>query len=131
MGGLLGWGKTRCSSVIIFEKNEYYIGEWANVRIICDNSACKKDVRAFKLKLIREIFARTNMNSTGVVTKQSTEICSIKVPGCKANEKIDRVFQIQIPSIDLKPVMTKFVPLTQEDTILLNSFTCSVSAKLF
>ena len=128
---MLGWGKTKSSSVIIFEKNEYYIGEWANVRIICDNSACKKDVRAFKFKLIREIFARSNLNSTGVTMKQSIEICSIKVPGCKANEKIDKLFKIQIPIADLNPVMTKFVPLTQEDGLILNSFTCTVSAKLF
>jgi len=86
VGGLLGWGKTKSISTIIFDKNEFYIGEWANVRIICDNTSCKKDVRAFKFKLMREIFARSNLNSTGVVMRQSIEISSVKVAGCKSGE---------------------------------------------
>ena len=113
VGGLLGWGKTKSISAIIFDKNEFYTGECANVRIVCDNTTCKKDVRAFKFKLIREIFARSNLDSTGVVMRQSIEISAIKVAGCKAGEMIDRTFQIQIPVTDLKPEMTKFVPLSQ------------------
>ena len=45
--------------------------------------------------------------------RQSIEISAIKVVGCKAGEKIDKVLQIQIPVADLNPVMTKFVPLSE------------------
>ena len=112
VGGFLAWGKTKSISTIMFDKNEFYPGEWANVRIICDNTLCKKDVRAFKFKLLREIYARSNLDITGVVMRQSIEISAIKVAGCKAGEKIDKVFRIQIPVADLNPVMTKFVPLS-------------------
>ena len=53
VGGFLGMGTSICNSQIIFEKSQYYLGEHARVRIICDNTACEKDVRTFKFKLMR------------------------------------------------------------------------------
>jgi len=44
VGGFLKYGRTQCSTEITFEKNEFYVGETANVRVICDNTACKKNV---------------------------------------------------------------------------------------
>lgn len=87
----MGWGQTKSTSEIVFEKNEYYIGEQANVRIICNNTSCKKDVRAFKFKLFRVIVARERLNG-GAQTKKGIMISAIKMPGCKAGDKIDRVF---------------------------------------
>lgn len=97
MGGLLGWGKTKSSSQIIFDKNEFYIGEWANVRVICDNVTCKKDVRAFKFKLIRCVYARSSFTLAGSKSQHTVEVSGLKVNGCKAGEKVDKIFQIQIP----------------------------------
>ena len=51
VGGLLGFGSTEFTATIIFPKNEFYIGEKLIVRIMCDNTHCYKDVRAFKVKL--------------------------------------------------------------------------------
>jgi len=54
IGGFIGFGTSECISEIIFDRNEYYIGETARVKIICDNSNCHKAVRGFKFKLHRK-----------------------------------------------------------------------------
>ena len=51
--------------------------------------------------------------------------------GCKAGEKINKLFKIQIPKIDFKPYFSKYVPVSQDEMLLLKTFSCSVSAKLF
>ena len=38
IGGFLGLGSTDSKSTIFFDKNEYYLGETAKVRVVCDNS---------------------------------------------------------------------------------------------
>ena len=48
-------GKTESRSTIELEKDVYSIGETIRVKVNCDNSACKKPVEAFKLKLLRNI----------------------------------------------------------------------------
>ena len=48
-------GKTESRSNIELERDVYSIGEKIRVKINCDNSACKKPVDAFKLKLLRNI----------------------------------------------------------------------------
>ena len=48
-------GTTECISEIVFDRNEYYVGETARVRIMCDNSKCGKAVRGFKFKLQRKL----------------------------------------------------------------------------
>jgi hypothetical protein len=45
--------------MMIFGKNEFYVDEQAQVRIICVNTKCAKDVKSFKMKLIRQFKART------------------------------------------------------------------------
>lgn len=47
-------GKSESTTEIIFEKNEFYPGEKAKVRIICNNSNCSKKVKSFKFKIHRE-----------------------------------------------------------------------------
>ena len=53
VGGFIGMGTTICNTQIFFEKSQYYLGEMASVRIVCDNSACEKDIKNFKFKLLR------------------------------------------------------------------------------
>lgn len=130
VGGLLGWGKSRASSEIIFERNEYFIGEIAKVRIICDNSKCSKNVKSFKFKLKRFYMGRERV-SGGAQTKDDQTIASIKMAGCKAGEKIDRFFEIQLPVNDFKPFSSKYSPVREEENFLHLNFTPSVNAKLF
>lgn len=40
-------------SQVFFDKNQYYLGETARVRIITDNTLCDKDIKNFKFKLVR------------------------------------------------------------------------------
>ena len=53
VGGIFGMGQSECKSTIVFEKNEYYLGEKARVKVIIDNSNCGKDIKALKFKLHR------------------------------------------------------------------------------
>jgi len=38
VGGFLGMGTTKCVSEIFFDRNEYHLGDTAQVKIICDNT---------------------------------------------------------------------------------------------
>ena len=55
VGGMFGIGSANCVTEIIVTQNEYYMGETAQVKIICDNSKCGKAVKSFKLKLVSKI----------------------------------------------------------------------------
>ena len=98
VGGFMGISATKCVSEIIFEKNEYYLGEQAKVKIICDNSACDKDVKSFKFKLHR--YYRGDTSETWVSTSASMYLSRRKETGCKAFEKVERDFLIDIPVFD-------------------------------
>ena len=60
VGGFLGMGTSECESEIIFEKNEYYLGEVAKVKVIIDNSNCSKSVRYIEFKLHGDYSLRDN-----------------------------------------------------------------------
>ena len=53
-------GTTECKSEMVFEKNEFYLGEKAKVRVTVDNTECKKDVRGIKFKLHRHYVGTDN-----------------------------------------------------------------------
>lgn len=55
VGGLMGMGKTKCETNIIVNRNEYFVGETAQVKVICDNSKCSKAIKSFKLKLVCKV----------------------------------------------------------------------------
>ena len=86
IGGILGLGATNSVSEIFFEKNEYYLGEKAKVRIVCDNSQCDNAVKYFKFKLHRIYEGRC---SRGWTTYGSKYIFSQKEGSCDAHSKID------------------------------------------
>jgi hypothetical protein len=60
VGGCCCCGWTEFSADMIFIKNEYNAAEQAQVRIICDNSMCKKDIKHFKFVLMRQTTTRAN-----------------------------------------------------------------------
>jgi hypothetical protein len=97
IGGFLGISTTECITDIIFERNEYYIGEKAKVRFICDNSRCGKAVRGFKFKLHRKHLGKDNNNWH---TGHSDYISVLKAPGCPANTHVEREYEIEIPATD-------------------------------
>ena len=88
---------TQCKSEIFFEKNEYYLGEMAKVRIVCDNSQCQKPVKSFKFKLHRYYMGNAN---DGHHTIGSSYLTTLKEPGIAAGEKCDKEFMIAIPTKD-------------------------------
>lgn len=97
IGGFFGMGATHSKSEIIFDKNEYYIGHPARVKIICDNSQCNTAVRGFKFKLHRKHLGKDNSNWT---TAYGDYISVLKAPGCPAREKVEREYTIDIPLAD-------------------------------
>ena len=98
IGGFLGMGTSECISDIIFEQNEYYIGDTARVRIICDNSKCKKAVRGFKLKLKCKTVGRDTNDFHQTYHSFYVEV--LKAAGCPENSKTDKWYQIKIPTRD-------------------------------
>jgi hypothetical protein len=97
IGGFLGIGATECVSEIFFDRNAYNIGDIARVRIICDNSRCKKAVKEFKLKLHRKVVGRVGRATTVDLVYPTR----IKVPAeCPAFTKVDRTYEIRIPDTD-------------------------------
>jgi hypothetical protein len=65
VGGFLVWGKTKATTQVIFEKDEFYIGEYANIRVIYDGSACKKAVKQFRFRLLRYARAQEKLEGPG------------------------------------------------------------------
>ena len=55
VGGVFGFSSSVCQTTVLFEKNQYYLGETIRVKITCDNSPCNKPVTGFKVKLKRKI----------------------------------------------------------------------------
>lgn len=41
------------------DQNQYYNGDVCKVNIVCDNSASSVDVKSFKIKLKRKVFAQS------------------------------------------------------------------------
>ena len=126
VGGFLGMGTSQCVSDIFFEKNEYYLGETANVRVICDNSACGKPIRSFKFKLHRHYKGHDDSHWT---TTGSSYLIAHKEHGCPAGEKGDFAFKIVIPTQDTYQgdVVHKIHP---DEIVMLKSFSTSVTGKL-
>ena len=81
VGGFIGIGTSQAVTDIFFEKNEYYLGEIAKVRVICDNSACEKAVKSFKFKLHRAYKGHSN---DGWITNGSKYLIANKEQGCPA-----------------------------------------------
>ena len=48
-------GKSESQATIALEKDVFEVGETIRLTIICDNDRCKKPVKGFKIKLLRNI----------------------------------------------------------------------------
>jgi len=58
VGGVFGFSASVCNTTVLFEKNQYFLGENIRVKVTCDNSACSKAVSGIKVKLKRKIDVR-------------------------------------------------------------------------
>ena len=82
------------SAKIFFEKNEYYPGETATARIICDNSQCDKDIKEFKFELI----SLTNgSDGKGWSASNYSILRRDTLEGMPRGEQGEREFTINIP----------------------------------
>lgn len=129
VGGIFGMGTSEAISTITFEKNEYYLGEKANVRVVIDNSNCSKDIKSVKFKLHRHYLGRSG---DGWTTLGSNYLISKREPGCPAGQKIDKTFEIEIPSKD--PTTTtsgmQAGQMHPDDNLMLESFSTTVSGAI-
>jgi hypothetical protein len=53
----MGFGGSPSITEVTFDKNQYYIGDTARVKVVCDNSQCNVGIKSFKIKLKRKIYA--------------------------------------------------------------------------
>ena len=53
-------GKSESQATIALEKDVFEVGETIRLTIICDNDRCKKPVKGFKIKLLRNIQCTSN-----------------------------------------------------------------------
>ena len=94
-------GTSVCNSQIIFEKSQYYLGEHARVRIICDNTGCEKAVRSFKFKLMRRYIGRET-GRNGAIGHWKTEHCDYLITqknvGIEKGQTSDKFYEIAIPT---------------------------------
>ena len=126
IGGFLGMGSTDAVSEIFFEKNEYYLGETAKVRIVCDNSKCDKPIKSFKFKLHRHYKGHDDSHWT---TSGSKYLVTKKEGKCEAGGKVDQTFEIEIPRLDEyeQQAENKVHP---DELPMLKSFSTSIKGKL-
>ena len=96
VGGFLGMCTSVCNTQIFFDKNQYYLGEEARVRIVCDNSGCKKDVRRFMFKLLRVFKGHEVHESPGFhfATAGSNYLKTEEAEGIPKGENCDRTFTL-------------------------------------
>lgn len=132
VGGFIKADSKMSDCNITFYKNEYYSGEKAQARVICDNSACERDVEFFGLKLVRTIHVYEQVvNTKGYSAIYKQTVAEIKSQGCKKHEKVDRMLEIQIPQFEFQfAVKSVHVPLDQDETKLNQRFTGSVNTSL-
>ena len=119
-------GSTQSVTEIFFDKNEYYLGEIANVRVVCNNTTCDKPIKSFKVKLHRHYKGH---DMSHWVTTGSKYLITNKQEGCPAKDKMEATFSIQIPSQDTYEgkVEAKIHP---DEIVMLKSFSTSVTGKL-
>lgn len=133
IGGMMGFGGSgECTSEVIFDRNNYKVGETVKVLIKCDNTKCKTNVKSFKLKLKRRLFVtcwsnwdvKKDINSELQETHHASDyIVEVKGEGCKKGEKVERVIEFQIPEFDVFPKNNLDIKSRKE---LINPFSMKI-----
>ena len=119
-------GTSEAESEIIFDKNEYYLGEKAMVKVIVDNSKCAKDIKSIKFKLHRHYVAK---DAEGWQSVGSKYLATFKENGCKSGDKMEKIVEVPIPMQD-ECDNAALDKLTSDEKVMLKAFSMSVSGKL-
>ena len=61
------------------------------MRVITDNTQCKKDIKNFKFKLVRRYEGDADVVR---VCEKVKDIVNIKFEGCASGETVDRIFTL-------------------------------------
>lgn len=109
IGGVWGVGASKCLTSIHLEKNEFYSGQKAPIRIVCDNSKCDKNIKSFKFKLYR-MYTAVSSTDKDIQAEDYGLLADIKLNGISARSKCDKVFEIDLPKNDFSTLSpaTKF-----------------------
>lgn len=83
---------------VSFNKNQYYPGESVDIWLDTDNSKCSKPIKSYKFKLFRQL--RCREPETGHYDSFSSNLKTVKQPGCAANLKEKKHYQFEIPSLE-------------------------------
>ena len=123
----MGMGKSESHTEFTFEKNEFFPGEDAKVKVECDNSKCSKAVKSFKFKVHRAYKSFSNRKEH--LTNAENYLTAVKESGCNAKSKIKKEFLVKLPKVD--PVREQFFKTLPDELDTLNAFTCSMQGGLF
>ena len=83
IGGVAGLGGSEATAVISLEKHRYAPGEKIKVHIDMDNSACKKAVKSYKVKIKRVISCFAGkLGVTKPLLVEDNYLDAEKFPGC-------------------------------------------------
>ena len=109
-----------------FEKNQYYLGEEATARIVCDNSQCAKDIEHFKFELTRH---HTGQENGAYTTQSSQATCAVRVGGIGRGNRGEKTIKLLIPTEDQfhEGAETKAGP---DGLPMLKAFSCSYDGRL-
>jgi hypothetical protein len=89
IGGFLGFKMTPFFSTLHFDSNEFFAGELINVRILMDNSRCKKDVKNVKLRLNQYVRLRAEQRTRD----SNRELSFLRIPvNCKKGGFLEQNF---------------------------------------
>lgn len=128
VGNFLCCSGSESVSQVMYSKNQFYLGEKAMVRIICDNTNCGKDVKNFKFKLLRYHGAYDNGGHNH--NEKVDYLFTMKYPGCAAGEKVDRTFELDIPTEDKLVNHGLKAKMHPDQHPMFHSFSTSFQGKL-
>ena len=98
-----------------------------NVRIICDNSLCNRNIISFKIKLGRNYRGKDGFMFE---TKGEKNLISLNEDGCKAHTKFERTYTVKVPADDEFHSYGTLKDRYQDDDFTYKSLTASVSTRL-
>lgn len=95
-------GSSECRTEVILSQTSFYNGDQCQVKLICDNEKCKDDVKSFKIKLKRKVFASGTKAGNEEKIKDSKYLYTQKdnPTKCPAGKKVEAVLEFKIPSDD-------------------------------
>jgi len=98
IGGVAGFGSSEAKATVTLEKSRFGPGEKIRVAIYMDNSACKKAVKSFKIKLARKI--TVGINGSPTPFEKEEYLNEIKYEGCGEKTKQNRTFDFELATDD-------------------------------